>query len=177
MTTIAYRDGVLAVDSMCSNNGWKNFLPTKKIIHKCGRLFVICGEIASSIKAIDDIITTENSSSGMIFDLGDHSTILELTTIGSIKIYEDKHYFSIERESDFISLGSGSPAAMGAMYAGASSYEAIAIASQLDTCTGGVIRCIRVEGNDFRVAYYIYQSKDKSIRGKLTPFQRLIGYQ
>lgn len=135
MTTIAVKDGVLAVDSLINSNG------------------TICGETTKfwtdGVKAaagagdIQDVIrflkwvkegegSCEGSFCGVVWD--------------GNKIYHiDGKEVKYEVRAPFHAWGTGMDLAMGAMAAGATAEEAVKIAAQYDCYTGGEIHVIKLE--------------------------------
>jgi ATP-dependent protease HslVU (ClpYQ) peptidase subunit len=146
MTTIAYRDGVLAADSRLTvdyGSGARKHT-TKKLFRK---------RITEGKKSYDVIIATAGESSpGMVFldwygsgkpipdmflHMGGDFTCLVLTPKG---LYEYDVYCRGELiEEEFYAVGSGSMAALAAMHCGKSAVEAVRIASRIDPYTGGRI--------------------------------------
>ena len=132
MTTIVCTRHGMAADKMAMCH--INFKTTK--IHRIGGSL-----IGTSGKAADGN-KFENWKRG-----GDRPTLadedgfqaLELTPTGQI-IYYDPDLEPHIVESDYYGIGSGSPFAIGAMAAGATMEEAIAIAAKFDYGTGGGIQ-------------------------------------
>jgi hypothetical protein len=146
MTTIAYRDGVLAADSRLTVDYGSG---ARK--HQCKKLFR--KRITEGKKSYDVIIATAGESSpGMVFydwygsgkpipdmflHMGGDFTCLVLTPKG---LYEYDVYCRGELiEEDFYAVGSGAMAALAAMWCGKSALEAVRVAARIDPFTGGRI--------------------------------------
>jgi hypothetical protein len=146
MTTIAYRDGILAADSRLTVDSGSG---ARK--HFCRKLFR--KRITEGKKAYDVVIATAGESSpGMVFvdwygsgkpvpdlflHIGGDFTCLVLTPKG---LFEYDLYCRGELiEEEFYAVGSGSMAAIAAMHCGKSALEAVRIASRIDPFTGGRI--------------------------------------
>lgn len=131
MTTIAYRDGVLAVDSLGTNGAWI-------IARKHQKLWRLPdGSIAAGTGTLSHVVAHMEylMGRGNKPDLDDYC-ILQVAKNG-VFVHEAGHRFQVF--DDFISYGSGSPAAMAAMFCGKSAIEALDIAALLDPNTGGEI--------------------------------------
>lgn len=146
MTTIAYRDGILAADSRVTygeDSGAR--------IHSCKKLYR--KTVTQGKKSFDVIIATAGESSpGLLFvdwygsgkpipdtflHLGGDFLCLVLTPSG---LFEYDVYCRGEPVSDdFYAIGSGAKAALGAMHCGKSAIEAVRIAARIDPYTGGRI--------------------------------------
>jgi ATP-dependent protease HslVU (ClpYQ) peptidase subunit len=146
MTTIAYRDGVLAADSRVTVDYGSG---ARK--HTCKKLFR--KRVTEGKKSFDVIIATAGESSpGMVFvdwygsgtsvpDIFLHIdadfTCLVLTPDG---LFEYDTFCRGEKiEEDFYAIGSGAMAALAAMHCGKSALDAVRIAARVDTYTGGRI--------------------------------------
>lgn len=146
MTTIAYRDGILAADSRVTvDNG------SGARIHTCKKLFR--KRVTEGKKTFEVIIATAGESSpGMVFvdwygsgkpvpDIFLHIdadfTCLVLTPKGLFEY--DTFCRGEEIEEDCYAIGSGAMAALAAMHCGKSALEAVRIASRIDPHTGGRI--------------------------------------
>jgi hypothetical protein len=144
MTTIAYRDGILAADSRLTVDHGSG---ARK--HTCKKLFR--KRVTEGKKSFDVIIATAGESSpGMVFvdwygsgkpvpelflHLGGDFLCLVLRPDG---LYEYDVYCRGEQiEEEFYAVGSGSMAALAAMHCGKSAVEAVRIAARIDSYTGG----------------------------------------
>ena len=150
MTTIAFRDGVLAGDSCVTMGGRWVTGATTKLARIGGFGFGFCGSIWAG-KAIFRELTklAEKQDFAAVFIDGERVDRL----IDAPKLADDDHFdclvisprgelFSFESNlvpyrmsAPFAALGSGGPFALGAMGAGASAADAVRIAGMLDTCT------------------------------------------
>jgi ATP-dependent protease HslVU (ClpYQ) peptidase subunit len=146
MTTIAYREGIIAADSRLTVDYGSG---ARK--HTCKKLFR--KQITEGKKQFDVVIATAGESSpGMVFydwygtgkpvpelflHLGGDFTCLVLRPDG---LFEFDVYCRAERiEEEFYAVGSGAMAALAAMHCGKSALEAVRIAARLDPYTGGRI--------------------------------------
>lgn len=145
MTTIAYRDGILAADSHATYGGGSAHK------HTCRKLFR--KTIIENKKKVDVIIATAGDSSpGLVFvdwygsgkpipdtflHIGGEFLCLVLTPKGLFEF--DIYCRGEEVMDDFYAIGSGAPFALGAMAAGKCAYDAVRIAAKYDPYTGGKI--------------------------------------
>jgi len=144
MTTIAYRDGVLAADSQVTygEDGGAR-------VHTCKKLFR--KKVTQGKKTFDVIIATAGESSpGMVFvdwygsgkpipdlfiHIGGDFTCLVLSPQGLFEY--DIYCRGEEILDDFYAIGSGAKAALAAMHCGKSALESVRIAARIDPYTGG----------------------------------------
>lgn len=139
MTTIAYRDGVLAADTLTSSNG---VLCAKafKIGGRNGILWSATGDAAWGKRFRDWCATGA---------VGDHPAPPDKGTGGTIYLPGNDllvfHEGGIEFRPGlpFWADGSGCDYALGAMQMGATAEQAVAAAMVWDQHTGGEIRTVR----------------------------------
>lgn len=144
MTTIAYRDGVVAADEQSEVNGWRNPHGAPKLFRdpKTGAVYAITGDQASATVAVKNLILGKDPK------VNDNSRVIEFRSGAemAIIVHEDGACFEISPVPEFAAWGSGMPAALGALYAGASAEEAVRIAGLIDTSTGGAVQSMPVWG-------------------------------
>lgn len=141
MTTIAFRDGVLAADSRFMIGGWKQPYPAKKLFRMAdGTVCGVTGDYAVSVAYVEwlDGNRTEPAP-----NLGEGGRVIHLAKDGAITIYEQTGSFQVEPE--FAAWGSGSPAAHAALHMGADAAKAVEIAALVDDNTGGPVYSMRCE--------------------------------
>lgn len=143
MTTIAYRDGVLAADTQitCGStiDGW-----TQKAFRKGQLLFATTGcsgrgdaflaWVRSGMKGDAPEMKGEKEddeeANGFLFPGGDRV------------VWRYRNVWASHR-APFFAYGSGADIAIGAMLAGATAEEAVRCAAERDTATGGEITVLR----------------------------------
>jgi 20S proteasome alpha/beta subunit len=134
MTTIAWRDGILAADSRSMVGGWIEPHWVQKIFRMPdSRLVAITGNQAEARKLVNWLRERDRQ------DHADQPTgdcrAIVMHTDKRVQVYEDGcSYFAT---GSIGAYGSGAPAALGALHAGATAEEAIRIAALLDPNTGG----------------------------------------
>lgn len=140
MTTIAYRDGVLAADTLATSG--EHLRPGK--IHKIfslydGSLFGVTGEYVQAQKLLSSLMQRRVPP----IHIGENARGIRIFRSGICRIYELDFFYEFSPE--FCAWGSGADAALGALYAGASARSAVEIAAKVDPWTGGEITELRLE--------------------------------
>lgn len=132
MTTIAYKDGILAADTLVT--GGNTRLGHAKKIHRLsgGRLFAAAGTVDDTERLLLSLQNKRNPP-----ELEDVQGIL-VERDGSWWLYEGSVWFRYD--ADHITLGSGSDIATGAMDAGATAEQAVLIACKRDVGSGEPIQ-------------------------------------
>lgn len=133
MTTIAFRAGILASDSLATRGPWKLPGNTEKLFRmKDGGMAGVTGDYAPAVRYIEWLNsdqTTEEPS------LGD-ATIIRILPDQTCLVYEVGGCY-IEDVTTFCAWGSGMPCALAALHMGASAAKAVAVAAVVDTTSGG----------------------------------------
>lgn len=137
MTTIAYRDGILAADSRGTCSGWiQPGKETKLFRLQDGRAAGVTGTWAIAVRLLKWIESDRSTDQPE----GD----ARIVAVGrKIEVFEDGH--SYIETAKFMAWGSGMPPALGALHAGASAVEAVRIAALVDTLTGGKVISMECE--------------------------------
>lgn len=143
MTTIAYKDGVIAYDSRITLGTIIETDTYEKLVEREGVKFVLTGATADFSRLIECFFGAKHRNvdcSAIAFDgqaiwcLGHNN--------------RDGFWKTPLSHSSVYAMGSGMPHALTAMDMGATAAEAIEMAKKRDTCTGGTVRTvvIRKEG-------------------------------
>jgi hypothetical protein len=137
MTTLAYRHGVLAADSLTTSNGYRDGQAIK--IRKLGPLLVGgCGTSAICEQFVDWVKNGMKGDSPWTGkDAGNSMVVLPDDTI-----LVWGHNGPWRSRSDFYAMGSGELLALGAMAHGANAAEAVEAAMRFDVHSGGPVRTI-----------------------------------
>jgi ATP-dependent protease HslVU (ClpYQ) peptidase subunit len=138
MTTVAYRDGVLAADSRVTVG---DMVLTDKAtkVHRLrdGHLFGWSGNAEDAVRlkqALQKRVTPPP-------DL-DLSAIL-ISPEGEIRVFEGNIWVTVK--SPYYAVGTGANGALCAMDAGADAKTAALIGSKRDTSSGGKIKCVKLK--------------------------------
>lgn len=139
MTTIAYRDGMLAADSLATSNGLRDDYCAK--VWRVGPLMgAACGSRALCLKFQDWVRAGMVGSSP--FEGKDDGNGL-LVTPDHVICFANSGAWPVY--ADFYALGSGYQLAMGAMEVGASAEEAVLAAIKWDVSSGGDVTVLRLK--------------------------------
>jgi ATP-dependent protease HslVU (ClpYQ) peptidase subunit len=137
MTTIAYRDGVLAADSReCDEGIVVDNRCTKVFRLPDGRLFAAAGSSEDGYRLL--IALQKNHTPPSLEEV---SAILVLLN-GTFWLYEG-NVWRVQK-GKFYALGTGAPFAYAAMKAGADARKAAAIGAELDPNSGGKVKFLRL---------------------------------
>ena len=133
MTTIAFKNGTMAADSLVSGE-WADSRPMQKVYRYGDMLVGVAGEL-SWITGFLSWLTTNDELEE--YPIG----------VGYALVYRDKELILFEGDSPNAfpvghpyAIGSGASFAMGAMKAGKGARAAVGIAIELDTASGGKIQ-------------------------------------
>ena len=139
MTTIAYRDGVLACDSQTTGGGsGVSYRSIKAVVIK-GVGFAAAG---SASRALEYLRWARCGAKGGGPKCGDDDVFVLIHPDGRVfEKFSDGWSLS---DGDFHAWGSGQACALGAMAAGASAQAAVRAAARLDVYTGGPIKAMRI---------------------------------
>ena len=143
MTTIAYKDGIIAYDGRCTVGGTIVYDDYDKMRERDGVFFFGAGgtsDINDLIKAYSgEEIAGECGAFAIVCKAGELSLIsYEDSKIVESPVLLDKAY----------AIGSGRDHAYTALDMGASAYQAVEMAAKRDTGTGGKIRTFTVTSPD-----------------------------
>ncbi|WP_332847557.1 Ntn hydrolase family protein [Pseudomonas lactucae] len=138
MTTIAYKDGVIAYDSQITCGSSITYDDYQKCHEVKGVKFVMCGKTCD-YTALQDAyfgatVTKEVDASAIVAD-GD-----SLWCVGAS--VQDGFWKSPILLDATYAIGSGADHAITAMDMGATAHEAVQMAAKRDTGTGGTIRTV-----------------------------------
>lgn len=144
MTTIVFRDGILAADGRITHNDTivgDNF--TKIHVLADGGAVAMCGRPDECVPIIEWLkAVAAGEQAGPQPDV-ESSTLLHISGDGVVRVLNDRHW--IEIEEPYFAAGSGATAALGALHAGASAIEAVAAAIKTDPYSGGQVRAVTLQ--------------------------------
>ena len=139
MTTIAYKDGIIAYDGRITRSHQIVYDDFDKCLDRDGVKFVCSGSTADFEGLISAYFGGEAPNcSAVALVVADggvwHSAVDENSGFWKAPLIMDRPY----------AIGSGSEYALTAMDMGASAYQAVEMAMKRDSCTGGKIRTLTV---------------------------------
>jgi ATP-dependent protease HslVU (ClpYQ) peptidase subunit len=151
MTTIAYRDGIMAADTQLSRGGEPSYgslkiAKTNKFLIGLGGDACADGPVLAFIREHEHLLDEEDTAFELyrywedLKAFGDYSLIM-VDRKGAI--YQVTDGPPVPIPNTFDAIGSGGQYAMGAMMHGATAAEAVRTARALDIYTGGHITTIR----------------------------------
>lgn len=144
MTTIAYRDGVMAADTQCSS-GNRKFRISKIKRLKCGGLLGGSGSLAAMLKI--QRWAEAGFSADDAPEFGDDGGDFEALIVrgdGTVYLLDDEMEL-MPVTDELIAVGSGGPYAVAAMHCGLTPAEAVDVAAHYDPGTGGPVHEMRLE--------------------------------
>lgn len=143
MTTIVYKDGVLAADRQINYRN-QIFASAQKIFQNEKYIYGACGTSISCVQFIKFVEGKEFDKA--IFQKDEHKSfegIVINKEDGKVFIY-DNELLKDEMSGDFFCFGSGGDIAKGALLMGATPKQAIECASKIDHSTGREIDEIKL---------------------------------
>jgi 20S proteasome alpha/beta subunit len=140
MTTIAYKDGVIAYDGRITRGNQITYDDYDKCVERDGVQFVCSGPVADFEGLMEAYFGGESpncSATALVVADGIvwHVAVDANTGFWKAPAIKDLPY----------ALGSGAEHALTAMDMGATAYQAVEMAMKRDSCTGGKIRTLTVK--------------------------------
>jgi 20S proteasome alpha/beta subunit len=150
MTTIAWKDGVLACDKCITED---NFVYRgTKFKETDSKVYVGAGYLSRALRFIDYLINEEDGKPPKLKD----TIVLEFDKqTGKLTLWENKH-IGLPVETKMYAHGSGYGFAIGAMSFGATPEEAIKVATKHDAYTGNGVKCWVSENTKKRLSKLEY---------------------
>lgn len=146
MTTIAYRDGVLASDTrVCLTDGMI-VTDTAKKLHRFrdGRLYGYAGSVEQGVELFQELKKADNIDD---IDGFEGVTAIIVNLDGSLWMREGSIWIKQERsKAMYYAIGSGCGYALAAMDAGACAKRAVEIAIKRDNQSGGNVKTMTLKG-------------------------------
>jgi ATP-dependent HslUV protease subunit HslV len=140
VTTVAYRDGVLAGDGRITLEGGSIQTENQRKVHRLrdGRLFGYAGDTDDAERLRISLLQNDKPPS-----LQNIQALL-VQTDGSIDYYQGNVWQRLEGD-DYYAIGTGGPSALVAMDCGKSAREAVVCAIRRDNNSGGKIKTVRLK--------------------------------
>lgn len=140
MTTIAYKDGVMASDSLYTNGNGRRDYTRPKVVAMRGLLVGIAGGSPHAFAFRDWL---RGGLQGDSPDLGGSHGAEVLMSLPDGTLITVTHGGWEWYYAPFAAIGSGGDFAMGVMQAGGSAEDAVRAALELDTNSGGDLCVVR----------------------------------
>lgn len=146
MTTIAYRDGVLAADTRAYSGRAQPIGNKQKIFSiKGGSAFGVSTPQPGLSEAIRDwFVECKHPDHEPVLNGDAGFDMLEITKEGLVYFYHNSFRPTGPITAPYFAIGSGAEYAMGAMAAGCDAVDAVAAAAMHDVWTGDVVTKIDV---------------------------------
>ena len=142
MTTVAYKDGVIAYDGLIVAGGEKVDIEHDKRIRVGNINFFWAGALHQTDFLIESFLNQGYTAPEKIKDV--QAIVWDGHELWQCGFYEDGFIRYRENPKFALAIGSGGQFAVGAMEAGASAKKAVEIAAKRDLCTGGRIRTVKI---------------------------------
>lgn len=146
MTTICFKDGILAADRQATHHDSAFFAVTK--IHRINGCLVGGAGSAdvyqSMINWFQEGAKDEDFPS--IQSETNDATMVVISPDGRVMVY-DRTPHPVIIENEFFALGSGRDFALAAMHLGCSAEEAVKVASMFDTNSGNGVTVLKLNGD------------------------------
>ncbi len=147
MTTVAFRDGVMAADSRGIDHGI-GIVRIQKIFRKKIKgkehLFGVAGYWEAGLMFIDWFASRDAAMQERLSKLHDDSDFDVIVWTGKKLLCADSFMRLTECTEDYYAIGSGAPHAITAMDCGKSARQAVQMAMKRDSGTGGRIVTMRL---------------------------------
>ena len=141
MTTVAFRDGVVAYDSRITAEGLIRDDAAEKCTLRNGVRFFFLGATADN----ERFMALYFGGSDDFKDIGCSAVVVDGEKLLLVAVaHETGMWRQPQRKDRYFSEGSGSDHAITAMDMGATAKEAVKWASKRDSCTGGRIRTFKL---------------------------------
>lgn len=146
MTTIAYRDGVIAADSRTT---FKSFVDSDKVkkLFKLpdGAVVGLSGDWAAGMRMLKALRKAVKDGTKELPSVRGKFHALLACPNGDAFFYEDQDWTNLqEYKYDYYAIGSGVYYALSAMDVGATATEAVAIGIKRDIYSGGKVQSYKV---------------------------------
>lgn len=147
MTTVAFRDGVMAGDSR-GVDGNVGITPITKVFRKKIKgkeyLFGVAGYWEAALMFIEWFRTRDNALHERLMKLKDDTDFDVLIWDGITLLNADALMYLVEVPEPYYAIGSGAPHAITAMDCGKSARQAVQMAARRDIYTGGRIISMKI---------------------------------
>lgn len=147
MTTIAYRDGVIAADTSMTAGSSRQGRVVKVAANDMGQLAGAAGRatyMAAFLAWFSKGCWDDPPKAEKTDDQCDRGIVVHWD--GSLTVYEDGGSFDLT--APYYAIGSGKPEALGALFAGADAETAVRAAMEHDTFTAGDITVVARRGGE-----------------------------
>lgn len=148
MTTIAYKDGVIAFDSRITNSDIVINDNAKKYYMKGGKTFFYSGAESDIDRLINGYL---NGLIKLEHGVDGNAMVIDISGLYYVGVTEDFELWRspVDVESPF-AIGSGRDFALAFMDSGMSAVDAVKMTSKRDIYTGGAIRSYELQSGNIQ---------------------------
>jgi hypothetical protein len=150
MTTVAFRDGVMAADSR-GNDEHVGIVPIPKVFKKKIKgkeyIFGVAGYWEAAMMFIEWYRTRDNALHERLMKLTGDNDFDVLIWDGKKLMCADAFMYPVEVTEEYYAIGSGAAHAITAMDCGKSARQAVQMSMKRDPSTGGRIVSMRLHDN------------------------------
>lgn len=143
MTTVAYRNGVMAADSSCHADGTSTYGVRKLFRLNDGSIIGFAGSLTGWLKFLDWL---DNDGADEDRPSGQDVSAIRVSPKGRVTLYESGVAIR-PRAGKYFAIGSGLDVALGAMCVGASATAAVRAAVKHDLGTIAPVISMSLKGN------------------------------
>lgn len=143
MSTIAFKDGILASDSACLQSGTS--IGKMKKVYRVGKCLIgLCGETAFFTEFVDWF--RDGADDADTFPWTGDWNALVVSPNNPITLYDNNSMTPLvfSKKDKYIAIGSGMDIALGCLYNGGSAKEAVQAAIKHNSSTKGPVRTYKV---------------------------------
>lgn len=144
MTVIAYKDGIIACDSMVEKNDC--YVGNVKKIYEIDNFFVGCVGNLNFVQEFIKFLQSKNFNDEFLKKETSFEALVIDKITGKVNVYTNSLYPAVF-DSETAAIGSGCEFALGAMHNGASAVEAVDAAKAFCITCGGKTHSIRIKGS------------------------------
>lgn len=139
MTIIVYRDGIMAADTLTTQGG-SRVAHTQKIFREDGWLIGGAGCLGVSTCGVNWVKAGADLETPVDFGKMSDSSLMLVSSDGELYYASSDTGFLVKESAPYMTAGSGSDIARGALLMGATAKQAVEIAMRIDLGCGG--RCV-----------------------------------
>lgn len=140
MTTIVYRDGILAADRACSQGSRFEGSVRKVWRRRDGHLIGGCGRYSIICRYVEWFLGGERGRAPSLGEQDNDADMLIVRPSGLVLFHDSCGAMTVK--APFYAMGSGVDFAYGAMEMGATARQAVRIASRRDNNSGGGVNWV-----------------------------------
>jgi 20S proteasome alpha/beta subunit len=134
MTTIAFTNGMVAVDSQATSGSWRDPYPYQKIFPQHDGSVIVGAGAVAEICAFVAWLSNSDREEAEPQPALEESTIVHFRKDGEVWVYEMSAAY--QHPHNFGAWGSGAPVAHAALLMGATATRALEVACELDVFSG-----------------------------------------